>query len=179
MPLIMPPEIDDHVRAFAASIRSDVEPVFIPVKSVFGSVEQHCFGSVMQHVAREGGSLVTGWAIWTHPNVYIEAEHHGVWMTPDGDLIDITPKPDGEKTILFLPDDSATLKGNVSRNSIRKSLVNDLTVIAMIKAADKFYPYHAKGSRGDYADAKTIKSANRALDAKNRAVEAFNNKYPS
>lgn len=178
MPLIVPPAIDETVLKFAATI-SDQPPVVIPVKPVYGSVQAHCFGSVIQHSKGAGGKLVTGWAIWLHPDVYIEAEHHGVWEDDEGNLIDITPKPDGEKEILFLRDDNANLINETSRNNVRKALINDMTVIAMIRAADKFYPYFAKNSRREVMDAKMQKTATKAHAAKNATIAAFNAKFPS
>lgn len=178
MALIVPTTIDETVLAFCASISNNL-PEMIPVRPVRGALENHCFGSVRQHVKGNGGKLVMGWAIWLHPGVFIDAEHHGVWEDDQGDLIDVTPKEDGEKEILFLRDDTATLKDEVSRNSIRKALINDLTVISMIKAADKFYPYFSMNSRRQYMDQKTRKAAEKALAAKNATIRAFRAKFPS
>lgn len=176
MPLITPPEIDETVRNFVKTFCVN-EPIVVPVKAVTSSMMQHCFGSVANHVMYNGGRMVLGWTIWIHPGVLIEAEHHAVWENPDGQLIDITVKADGEREIVFVPDANATLKGNTARNSVRKALANDLTVITMIKTADKYYPYFAKASRGDYMDEKTARAANKAQAAKNAAIDAFKRKY--
>jgi hypothetical protein len=34
----------------------------------------------------------------------IEGEFHAVWVSPDGGFLDVTPKADGERQILFIPD---------------------------------------------------------------------------
>ncbi|PZV15533.1 MAG: hypothetical protein DCF21_11640 [Leptolyngbya sp.] len=53
----------------------------------------------------EGGSIEYGWVIWKDDVTgSIEAEFHSVWKDKKGDLLDITPRVDGEKKILFVPD---------------------------------------------------------------------------
>jgi hypothetical protein len=54
-------------------------------------------------VARDGGEILYGWAIWEWPRVFIEAEHHAVW-SKGGCLTDVTPQVPPADTILFLPD---------------------------------------------------------------------------
>ena len=49
----------------------------------------------------------TGWTVWEMPGVILNLERHAVWHTTDGRLIDVTPKPDDETSILFLPDNVA------------------------------------------------------------------------
>jgi hypothetical protein len=41
---------------------------------------------------------------WEYPGLYLTPEFHAVWADPSGTLIDITPKPDGERHILFAAD---------------------------------------------------------------------------
>jgi hypothetical protein len=72
--------------------------------------------------------MVTGWAIWEWPKVFIEAEFHAVWCSPTGEFLDLTPRPLLSEHILFLPD--ATLKYDGRQiDNIRRALVkdNDLT----------------------------------------------------
>lgn len=38
------------------------------------------------------------------PGLFYTAEFHSVWQPPQDDLVCVTPKPDGERTVLFLPD---------------------------------------------------------------------------
>jgi hypothetical protein len=50
--------------------------------------------------------IVFGWMIWEFkPNRFIEAEFHSV-MEIQGKLVDITPRVDAEKLILFVEDPS-------------------------------------------------------------------------
>lgn len=53
----------------------------------------------------EGGSIEYGWVIWQDDlTASTEAEFHSVWKNKKGDLLDITPRIDGEKKVLFVPD---------------------------------------------------------------------------
>ena len=62
-----------------------------------------CSDGVAEKIRVEGGSIVFGWTIWEWADVLLTAEFHAVWKSPDGVLFDITPKPHGEKTIIFVP----------------------------------------------------------------------------
>lgn len=71
-----------------------------------------CYWNVDSEVKENGGRLILGWLIQWLPGLYVEAMHHGVWETPDGDLIDITlDQTDAYKkeiksgTSTFVPDD--------------------------------------------------------------------------
>jgi hypothetical protein len=63
-----------------------------------------CFANVADVIAREGGSAIHGWTVWSAPGLWNAAEFHVVLKTAAGRLLDVTPKPDGEPCILFLPD---------------------------------------------------------------------------
>jgi hypothetical protein len=54
----------------------------------------------------------------------LDAEFHAVWSSPDGTLVDIVPKGDGEQRILFLPDSHRTWANKLVPNK-RKALRND------------------------------------------------------
>lgn len=102
--LTTPETIDDVVRRFCADVVPGAEPVFVPVrpfKAVYGA--GYCTHIVPPYVEEHGGEAVTGWTIWYQPEFLIEAEFHMNWRSPDGELIDLTPKEDGEKQILFVP----------------------------------------------------------------------------
>jgi len=60
-------------------------------------------------VARLGGEAHQGWAIRGCTD-YLVADFHTIWFTTAGPL-DITPKPDGVRQILFLPDTTTTFTG--------------------------------------------------------------------
>lgn len=65
-----------------------------------------CHINVWAHWKRNpGGSVVTGWVIWQAKAArFIEAEFHSVWCDPTGVLLDVTPRKDGERFVLFVRD---------------------------------------------------------------------------
>jgi len=53
---------------------------------------------------RTGQEIVYGWVLWEDRRFgFIEAEFHAV-MRHGNTLVDITPRRDGEATVLFVPD---------------------------------------------------------------------------
>ncbi len=63
-----------------------------------------CSDGVLEKMKHDGGSIVFGWTLWEWPGAMLTGEFHSVWRSPDGDLFDITPKPQGETDIVFVPD---------------------------------------------------------------------------
>lgn len=58
---------------------------------------QHCLSNCEQENINNGSEVVYGWTIWEdHKKHFVEAEFHAV-IKKDGELIDITPRRDGEK----------------------------------------------------------------------------------
>ncbi|HEU4325421.1 MAG TPA: SEC-C metal-binding domain-containing protein, partial [Roseiflexaceae bacterium] len=74
--------------------------------------ELDCFNNVLAKVKSDGGNIQYGWIIWEWPNLFLEAEFHAVWITPDGNYMDITPRQINIPQILFLPDDENIYSGN-------------------------------------------------------------------
>ncbi|NNG59795.1 zinc chelation protein SecC [Sphingomonas paucimobilis] len=105
-----PVELTDFVRRSAAKL-SDQPLVYVPYEERAGARQSSCFSNVQTAVAEDGGSAVHGWMLWELPGAFIEAEHHALWLKPDGSLVDITPKADGEQVILFVEDAAAAYTG--------------------------------------------------------------------
>lgn len=70
-----------------------------------------CHVNVWAHWKRNpGGGAVAGWVIWQAKAAnFVEAEFHSVWCDPKGNLIDVTPRKDGERYVLFVPDSLRTI----------------------------------------------------------------------
>jgi hypothetical protein len=83
-----------------------------------------------------GGKQYNGWAIWEWPKVFIEAEFHCVWESPEGKLIDLTPDDLQLDKILFLPQPKKQYRG-CQVNNIRKPLSGDKDVHRFIELAGK------------------------------------------
>ena len=143
-----PTQIHSHVRSFCLSI-SDKDPTFVPSKPLPGSPINECFSIVPQHIVTHGGKAHTGWSIWEWPGVMIEAELHMIWESPEGDLMDITPKPIDFDSILFLPDPKKEYRGR-QFNNIRKPLVNSLLVRRYIETHNRIFVELNKGDLANY-----------------------------
>jgi hypothetical protein len=88
----------------------------------------NCYNNCVAKVARDGGAVVTGWRhITADSNLGLikQIQHHAVWRSPAGELIDITPQVGGaagqeaiivRSEVEFEVDDTATfLEGGKSR----------------------------------------------------------------
>ena len=116
-----PFSINEDVLEFCKEINPGSEPLFIEVIPYEESEYQECFSNVENYIKKFGGKIQQGWTIWEIPKKFIEAEFHAVWVDDNENYIDISPKPDGEKRILFLKDnDKEIIKGPV--DNIRKVL---------------------------------------------------------
>lgn len=101
-----PKNITPLINLFASQLLKGVEPIFVPVKHDPYGLYGYCSDGVLEKMKHDGGNIRFGWTIWEWPSILFTAEFHSVWISPEGDLIDITPKPAQETKILFLPDDS-------------------------------------------------------------------------
>lgn len=117
-----------HVQEFCTSVAPDSIACEVECLPLLGEPFNECFSIVPKQIAAHGGVQLTGWAIWEFPGLYIEAEFHAVWQRPDGQIVDITPRPVYFSSILFLPDTKRQYAG-IQVDNIRKPLVrdNDLT----------------------------------------------------
>lgn len=128
-----PEKINEKISEFLISINNEC-PFYIDVVPEPESLVNECFLNVQRKVELEGGSLIMGWQIW-EAKYLIEAEFHGVWKKPSGELIDITPK--SIKTIdkiLFLPEPNKSYTGvhvdNIRKNCTGNRLVDDLILVS-------------------------------------------------
>jgi len=130
-----PPTISDAVLTFCGEITSAAMPEYIQVEPDHTGIHGECFSNVRDRVKSEGGSIVYGWTIWEWPGVLLEAEFHSIWEDRDGARIDVTPKPDGERQILFLPDRSQEFdfETRQRRDNIRKALSQEPDVLEFIE----------------------------------------------
>ena len=101
-----PAEITSHILDFSKELVPGQQPVYVPVIKDSLGLYGFCSDGVLARVAESSGCALYGWTIWEWPKVLITAEFHAVWQRPDGEIVDITPKPAGENQILFLLDTS-------------------------------------------------------------------------
>lgn len=101
-----PGSIDAGTLAFCATL-SSVPPVYVPVRPVPEAKWIHCFDNAVGQALRHGGDAAYGWAVWHWPGRWFEAEHHAVWRSPTGELLDVTPQTGEPERVLFVEDPTA------------------------------------------------------------------------
>ena len=102
LPRALTPELLSFCRSIAPA-----DPVFIESRPEPDARPSFCFDNAARKAARSGGFPAYGWAIWHLEGLYFEAEHHGVWQSPEGLLMDVSPQFRDVPKILFLPDPAA------------------------------------------------------------------------
>lgn len=145
-----------EIKFFCKSI-ANTNPVQVPVRPHDTAIFGECFTNVITCVDRYGGSIEIGWTIWECPNVFLEAEFHACWRQPDNILVDVTPKPSGEKQIMFLPDPNVT-KDFVNieiQPNVRHPLNNDPDLKEFLRLADILDYYHIRNDT-DHIPQQTI-----------------------
>ena len=101
------------VLSFCSRINSEV-PVLLPFTDVCPEPNKinWCFRNVDAYLARHGGGRSLGWMISrTRPGIRAAAYgamFHSVWMSPEGNLVDITHRPGHYPIAAFLPDPTRT-----------------------------------------------------------------------
>jgi len=99
-----PQKITKEILAFCKDIDPKSNPIFVDVHPAREVRFNYCLTDVPEYAWQHGGEAIFGWIIWEVPGLLLEAEFHTCYKDEDGKLINITPKPDGERQILFLPD---------------------------------------------------------------------------
>lgn len=101
-----PKFITSSVIAFANKLNLKVTPIYLQAKTESYAKPSFCFPNVHRKIELDGGSIQHGWVIWERLGQFLEAEFHAVWKSPEGELVDITPKIDGETSVVFVAEDS-------------------------------------------------------------------------
>jgi len=122
--LFTPRSISTEVIKLCNRVVPQGLPVYVPVRPQDFSIERECFQNVEQMIKLNHGQMIYGWQIWERLHLFLEAEFHAIWLSPNGEFIDITPKDIPTKQILFLRDPSKIYEGTQTDN-IRFPLTND------------------------------------------------------
>lgn len=103
-----PKKVNGAVRKITQHLELSEEEVVLlkfrcPVE--FTPEPSNCFFNTWAKIKYSGGGKQTGWLIAQDSvNDFIEAQFHAVWVDPNGVLVDVTPRTDGEKRVMFIPD---------------------------------------------------------------------------
>src|SRR5690348_14065372 len=122
-----PARINPSVRRLIDTVTPGGHARYLQVRPAPGATVNGCFSNVRAKVARDGGRMLCGWQLWEWPRVLVEAEFHAVWLSPRGEMVEITPKAHGEGSILFVPDERRAYHGEVVDN-VRIALHDDQLV---------------------------------------------------
>lgn len=102
--------LSPNVLSFCSRINAE-EPVSLPFTDVNPEPNKHnwCVQNVDAYVGRHGGGRSLGWIIGRsrHGSSYL-AMFHCVWLSPEGELVDITQRPGHDPITAFLPDPART-----------------------------------------------------------------------
>lgn len=142
---MVPNQITDEIRLLLSKIGVQEEPKYVKCKPNQNHPQNECFPVVAERVEADGGERILGWQIW-QGQLLVEAEFHAVWKTPDGELIDITPKPIPLDRILFVADSKAKYEEK-QVNNFRINITGNPIVDEFIAVHDAVFRIENKGER--------------------------------
>jgi SEC-C motif len=136
----VPSANSDAVRKLRASLSADRDAVRIKVAVPSGARPRECYINVRNQIAKDGGRMQLGWAVWQHSDLFIEAEPHAVYDPSDGKpWVDVTPHDSSQSgkvwEILFIPNDNATYdyKSTDLPDNVRVPLRDDHRLLEALK----------------------------------------------
>lgn len=134
--VIVPQITNENVPVLLAKLKPTGNPVSISVVPEDGTAPNECFDNVAAKILRDGGERIVGWQLWQHPFM-LEAEYHAVWRSPEGSIVDITPKNIRTDHILFVEDRNRPYEGrqldNLRQNTTANQLIDDFIALAETK----------------------------------------------
>lgn len=142
-----PREITEEIMKLCRQLDPTQTPIYVPVRPPANSMVDSCFYNLPDKIKADGGSAQHGWTIWERPGLLIEGEFHAVWVSPEGEFIDITPKVDGETEILFLPDSRRVWTGELVDN-VRMPLVDNEITRLLVKSSKEQFAIRQKHFKG-------------------------------
>jgi hypothetical protein len=136
-----PKTLSSQIAEFCAEISPGEHPRYLEITPEPNSEQNDCFEIVRKKTLLDGGVILFGWSIWEWPSVYLEAEHHAVWQSAEGQPpVDLTPSANPSVTRrLFLPDQSAIYdyeNEGIRRDNKRRALNSDRTILELFSMAE-------------------------------------------
>lgn len=146
----VPFKINKQVKNLMDKLNAEFEPEFVPVIIEPYAKMQQCFGNVEAKIKRDGGSSHYGWAVW-QSDIICEGERHAVWKSPEGNLVDITPRDTAIDKIFFISDNNLIYKGqlidNVRINISSNKIVDDY--ILVIESIEILFTYGKRANENE------------------------------
>lgn len=143
-----PSTISEPILSLCRSICASQKPVYVKHSPESYAQVNDCFPAVDRKIRECGGKVHYGWQLWEWPDVLLEAEFHAVWLSPENELVDVTPKPFKLERILFLPDPSMRYEGK-QVNNIRVPLSGNPVTRDFIGICDAIFRIQNKGDRAN------------------------------
>ena len=152
-----PTKITEEVGRFCEEVAPGQTPVYVRVRVQAGAEAGQCHINVERHVQAHGGTPLYGWIIWQSAAL-LDAEFHCNWSDREGEVWDITPKADGETTILFVPEPTLRWGGRAvpSRRKARRSGPSLASLVAVMAESDKIRTQYLAGQRLSPLDTSRI-----------------------
>ena len=144
-----PQDFNESVKKLCDELVPSGVPLIVRCSPAEGGAVNECFPNVEAYSKTHGGSLVHGWALWDWVGEMIEGEFHGVWMSPEGELVDISPRVIPLRWIMFLPDPSTVFEG-CQVNNVRIPLTDNDLIRRMIKNANDCFDVMNAGGLKEY-----------------------------
>lgn len=141
-----PRKVDAHLRALLRYLGVDENDVILlkyTRPTSFDPEPQNCHLNTWCQLRAHGGNAIHGWLLaQDKPHMFSEAIFHTVWRSPDGRLVDVTPRTDAEKRLMFVPDrnrgiELASYEGRPAintYNNVRMQGANVVTPLQPIQA---------------------------------------------
>lgn len=141
------PVVESHsVKALLKFMNKSGTPIYVKSSPNPNLIENECFSIVENYILSHGGEIVIGWALWELPSLYIEAEFHAIWKSPNGEFIDLNSRALKTENILFLADKTISYEG-FQVNSFRIPLTNNIAVRNFLNLHDKLFEFRNRGDR--------------------------------
>jgi hypothetical protein len=138
-----------EVRALCGRLVPGTIPDLLVVDAPPWAAPDQCTENVARVVGEQGGEIVYGWKlVELLPGLMIEAEFHAVVISPQGDMLDVTPSGFPATHTVFLPDPSLSYEGR-QINSVRVALGDDPLVGDLIEALDDHFRAMNMGELAD------------------------------
>lgn len=141
-----PLRVNSRISKFCQTIVPRQEPFYVPIRPEMDAILGECFPNVQAKIEKDGGAVVPGWNIVEFPGLLLEAEYHGIWQSPDGELMDVSPSPLNADSILFLPDPKRQYEGRQVCNRFL-SVAGNPSVDEIIRLRQRIFEIHNQGAR--------------------------------
>lgn len=145
---VTPAEISPTLASLCVQIDPDGLPFYVDVTPLPNAPANECFSLVEKYVLQHGGTRLLGWSLWEIPGLFVEAEFHAIWCSPNGDYVDMAPKAQPTARILFLPSANAVYS-NRQVSNVRRAVRNDPEVERYLQGFDELFEFMNRGERAD------------------------------